>query len=228
MWLITVSEPWWHNPEWVTGLATAAATAALVVLGIIEYIHKRRERQLRICKAQDFDPDEIVAGFRARGFSKYMPIPADDETWPALFNGESIGLRGRPGIGKSHSAAHHICKLGLSSRSGKHWVLWLVLKTLSALKIPGFGGFSDWYVIRPPLQILPVANQVRVRKRRYILLLDDLNDYVRNDDGAAALDLIGTLQSQATARHHFDSPQHCPRGCVFECGIEDICQMEMD
>ena len=117
--------------------------------------------------------------------------------WEALLEGQSIGLRGRPGIGKSHSAVHHIRQLGYSAHAGKHRVLWWLQKALSALKIPGFSQFGDWYGIRPPLHGLQVANQARVRKRRYILLLDDLNDYVRDDEGTAVLDLVNSLQSQA-------------------------------
>jgi len=196
--------PWWSKPEWITGIGTVAlvvVTAALVVVPLatwlIDRYLKRRERFLRICRADRFDPEEIVGAPRARGFSEYLPTSQDDVIWPALHDGESIGLRGRPGIGKSHSAAFYIKNLGLSSRGSRRPVWWCLGKLLSRCHVPGFQDYSEWYVIRPLPQELQNANTVRVRKRRYILLLDDLNDYVRNDDATAVLDLIGALRRQS-------------------------------
>jgi len=59
--------PWWSKPEWITGIGTVAlvvVTAALVVVPLatwlIDRYLKRRERFLRICRADRFDPEEIV------------------------------------------------------------------------------------------------------------------------------------------------------------------------
>jgi tetratricopeptide (TPR) repeat protein len=191
------AELWWQKPEWVTGLSTAVGALLAGVFGLLELLNKRRERQLRICKAEDLDPGDIVGGFRAKGCTEYLPIPADAEILPALLEGGSVGLQGRPGIGKSHTAVQAIRQLGLSAHAGRHNVVWWIQKLLCTLRIPGFAQARDWYVIRPPRQTLLVASQLRIRKRRYVLLLDDINDYARDDEGTAVLDLLDTLQSQA-------------------------------
>jgi Flp pilus assembly protein TadD len=193
--LLLFSDSWWPQlAEWITGLSTAA----LVVLGVFDWLLKRREKHLRISKAEDFDPNEIVAGLTAKGFSEYLPLAQDSEMSSALSAGQSIGLKGRPGIGKSHAVSFHIRKLGIAARRAERSIWDRIRELLARLGVPGARSYR-WYVIRPPIQALRLAHQLRVRRRQYILLLDDLNDYVRDDDGAGILDLIAALQQQSQA-----------------------------
>lgn len=194
---LSESVTWWQKPDWVIVFVGAVTFLFGLVKWIIDHIQKSRERYLRICKAGKFDPEEIVAAANAKGFNDYLPTTQDDAIWLALHEGESIGLRGRPGIGKSHSAAFHVRNLGLSARGDRYRAWWWLGKILSRLHIPGFQDFCDWYVIRPLAQELQDASLVRVRKRRYVLLLDDLNDYVRNDDATAVLDLMSSIRLQS-------------------------------
>jgi hypothetical protein len=89
---------------------------------------------------------------------------------------ENTVLIGRPQVGKSRAAVHHLKK-----HFGKRWP------------------WSRWRVLQPLPEALDALSTLRIPKQRYVLLLDDLDVYLRRDEsrGAGVLQLVQSLQRQA-------------------------------
>ena len=127
-----------------------------------------------ICRVRAFNPARIVNAYGVRGFSEYWPIDADGAIDAALRERSHVLLVGRPHVGKSRAAIHHIRK--------------------------NFGGlFPRWRLIHPYPTSIDEMRKLQIRKSRYVLLLDDLDTYVVNDKaaGVGVLELIQSLRQQA-------------------------------
>ncbi len=114
---------------------------------------RRLKLELRSCLASKFEPASIVRNYDARGVIRYLAIAADKKIKESFGRGESIAIIGEKGIGKSHTVANLIASTG------------------------------NWNVIRPRLSLLSHYNELSLRKRRHLLLLDDLEAYLADSDG---------------------------------------------
>jgi tetratricopeptide (TPR) repeat protein len=129
---------------------------------------KARRNLLRTCRAERFNPADIVGAFHAGGITEYFPVPLDNVISGAMAEASDIGIMGRPGSGKSHTAAHHIQRA------------------------------KGWHVLVPSRYAYQMAAQLRIKKRRYILLLDDLHEHAGNaSKSGTVLELIESLRGQA-------------------------------
>lgn len=130
---------------------------------------KRLSRSLiHIGRARDFDPSLVVGAFNSKGTNAYLPISRDAEINEALRSGCDVLIGGRGGIGKSHAAVHHL------------------------------QAFRNWLVLSPSKQAVQNLGTIRLMRRRYILFLDELNEYVEAcNEGECILDLVAHLRSQA-------------------------------
>jgi len=162
-----------HPDVYVLAVVTFVLAFVTALMYRLEKRKRKEERsrtqsQFEIRRVEEFDPGEIVGGYTAAGVTDYLPISQDTEIRGSLMAGQDTGILGRPGIGKSHSAAYHISQ------------------------------FPGWYLIRPRRYSLEGVYKIRVKRRRYFLLLDDLNEYAATPDGTIAiLDLVDHLRSQA-------------------------------
>jgi tetratricopeptide (TPR) repeat protein len=153
------------------GLASIPSTLA----ALRSLYERRRVSGGLICPVRSFKPARIVNAYGVRKFSEYWPISADAEIDAALRQRSHVLLVGRPHVGKSRAAVHHIRKI--------------------------FGSrFQRWHVIHPYATSIDEMLKIPIAKRRYVLLLDDLDAYVVNDKaaGVGILELIQHLQHQAT------------------------------
>jgi tetratricopeptide (TPR) repeat protein len=158
-------------------LFLTGATLLLAVLTFLLVRYERAKRKavalearslLKICKVTEFDPSSVVGAYHAANFSEYLPINQDNEIADALRLGQSILLGGRPGVGKSHAAIHHI------------------------------SAHKKWFVIRPSKQAQFNLPMVRLKRRDYFLFFDDLHEYLGESDGSTTvLDLVNHVAAQA-------------------------------
>jgi len=139
---------------------------------------KKEKKQLtdfliQIYPVKRLQPANFVGGYKAKNFTNYLPLQIDKDIKIALDNEENVIIIGRPGIGKSHTAVHHI----LSYRRR----------------------FFRWYLLIPQKSAIQNLQIIRLSKRRrYILLFDDLDDYIAQlDRGESILDLVRHLRPQS-------------------------------
>jgi tetratricopeptide (TPR) repeat protein len=178
----------WEGWSALAALIAAVAATAAVVANI--WTARRSDRsvraKIRSRFARSIDPAGYVGAYNVRT-QAYLPISSDDEIAAALAEGSDILLLGRGGIGKSHAAVKHIIEF-----SKKRWhQRWRVL-TLDRV---GSIEFS----------------KDLVKRRNYILFLDDINEYAATADGnifsiidsarhfAKRIQVVATLRSSAPA-----------------------------
>jgi len=109
----------WNSQTWAT-VATVFLTFPIALYSFLQILERfrRRSSPFAIYRACRFDPSVIVNAYAVHGFSDYWPIEADADIDEAIRNHNHILLLGRPHIGKSRAAAHHIKK-----HFGKWWSL---------------------------------------------------------------------------------------------------------
>ena len=61
-------EPWWQKPEWLTGIATAA----LVFVGLLGYLHKRREKAASDLQSRRSCPQRYRCGFQGERLHRLL------------------------------------------------------------------------------------------------------------------------------------------------------------
>ncbi|MEO7029235.1 MAG: tetratricopeptide repeat protein [Acidobacteriaceae bacterium] len=155
----------------------AFLTIPIAIGAFRDILEKRRlkDQSIFICRARSFDPGLISTAFGVHDFREYWPITADMDIEEALTEHSNILLVGRPHIGKSRAAAQHIKK-----HFGRRWVR------------------PTWWVLRPLPYCVDNVEKIRIRKRRYILLLDDVDHFLSVDKtGVGVLQLVQHLQQQA-------------------------------
>lgn len=162
-----------HSSEWILIISTLM----LAFVTLLLFLHERRKRRegknqaralVDICRIKDFDAGSIVGGYNASNVTEYLPIELDTEIQLALQNGNNIVLAGRPGIGKSHAAAHHL------------------------------SAFENWFLLRPKRQAVQKPEIIRLKRRDYVLLLDDLHEYIDDIESlTGVLDLIDQVRAQS-------------------------------
>jgi hypothetical protein len=60
--------------------------------------------------------------------------------------------------------------------------------------------YPKWLLIYPPKRVVRHANEIRLKRKRYIFLLDDLDEFAQVEDkttGEGVIDLIRSLRAQA-------------------------------
>jgi tetratricopeptide (TPR) repeat protein len=171
----------WDDKTWTVVGALAGVAAALLAFPpavgcIFDLLNRRKRRSspFAIYHARNFDPSIVVNAYNVDGFHEYWPIEADTKIDEALRNHNHILLVGRPHIGKSRAAAHHIRR-----HFGKWW--------------------KCWYVIVPDQQSIDKVSDIRIPRRRYILLLDDVDRCLADSDvtGTGPLQLMHQVRIQA-------------------------------
>lgn len=159
-------------------LGTWALAIVTALLALATWLVVRRERErrkeaqrqrdsmMRICRVKHFDPGQVVGAYSAANVTEYLPIPQDSEIEKTLNIGNYVLISGRPGIGKSHTAVRHIL------------------------------AFRNWFLIRPAKSAVRNLHLIRLKRRRYILFFDDLQEYIEElDGGASILDLVDRVRA---------------------------------
>jgi hypothetical protein len=119
---------------------------------------------------------DFAAGLTAVG-QKYIPIPEDLAITRALRQKQDVLIIGRPGIGKSHSAIHSI-------KTFRMWYHYL----------------ARWRIIIPSKKLIHYSDFLRVKRMRYIIMLDDINEYIDEIEGGESIfDLITSVKRQSKA-----------------------------
>lgn len=182
------------DPSW---LEVLISTIALLVAlwGIraagksFRLTRKRQRALLRFTKAKAVDIGAFVGAYRGKANETYVSITADSEIRDALKASKDIILLGRPGAGKSHAALQNIRQL-----------------------------FPRWTILAPAKHMFHEAFEVKIPRRKYILLLDDVNEFVDSlEGGVNVLDVVQALRSQAkelivVATLRSTNPEYALRG----------------
>lgn len=164
-------------------LAILIVTLFLLVLTAVlwlfprEPIGKRPERAwlLQLTKPKALSEINFVAGYNIA--KVYLEIPEDRVILNSIRNHQDILIVGRPGIGKSHAAIR-----GIKAFQG-----WRAF-------------FMPWIVVIPHKEAVHNLGGLRLKKRRYLIFLDDINEYIDEIEGGERLfDLIGKIRGEAKA-----------------------------
>ena len=164
-------------PLFIATVILIALTVVLIIITLLSIRRRHAKREdysspaVRIYKVKKFDPARIVGAYDAAGMTEYLPSLQDSEIKKALHGGYDLLICGRPGIGKSHAAIQNLQSV-----------------------------YPRWHLIEPTKKAVQHIEHIRLRRKRYILLLDDLDEHIRGSDvsaGESVLDLVEHIRTQS-------------------------------
>jgi tetratricopeptide (TPR) repeat protein len=162
-------------------LAILVLTLLLVVLTTLLWIFPRepitkgreKDRLPYLTSPKALSEVNFVAGFNQSKI--HLEIPEDQKILELIRNHQDILIVGRPGIGKSHAAIRAI----------KRFQTWRDF-------------LNGWTVVIPDKEAMHHLGDFRLKKRRYLIFLDDVNEYIDEIEGGERLfDLIARIRRQA-------------------------------
>lgn len=131
-----------------------------------------RQSIFRPQSIQKLDPRAFVGSFD-HIVTTYLPITKDDEIARCFRQNVDILIVGRGGLGKSHAAFTHIVRHASEDRKAK------------------------WKVIAPRSLTLRNTQLRKLPRSNYVLLLDDLHEYIIASGAHEVFDAISALKERA-------------------------------
>ena len=165
----------------VLTLFSLVLTGLIVVFGLLAWLFPREPRQKEhetnwlfyLVSPKQLPESNFVAGFNQTKI--HLEIPEDQVILSSIRSHQDILISGRPGIGKSHAAI----------RAMKNFEDWHKFLT-------------PWIVVIPDKKAVHNSNEITLKRGRYLIFLEDINEYIDEVEGGERLfELITRIRRKA-------------------------------